>query len=562
MTDFDKNFEKYLNLYLDGRLDEAEAEAFEKYLQGNPDKAGELEAYKTLDYTAKGEKLPDLPEGYWEGLNSRINSRIAGIDLEKSGWRKFRAFMRGELFSFHKGMKYAAAVVSIALVVLISRNIMDQSSPTEFAKDKMMEERIEESELSVDSADQPIFIDLAQLPPPDFEPEVEEAMDMPVEAAKVETFADDTDKKGIISEEKPTPAVEQTATEIMSSKIEEPKTITAEPVEDSSLKEVQIIKGGFDAEYGNIKSGLGAKPEGTDEIRLDDMQIPAPAEENKLTSESVDMQPKVSPTSIPIGKSDEIHLSSVDEIVLDTQRMTEKKAVHDSDAVLREDIIISKKLDRDSYDDILVPVPLGDDTATESSGPPEYKPLAELQSIQLGYAGEDTSGIRLPDTLVAKMSDTGQYRYGEEELDATLYHPEAVRAKKLPSDLTLDDFPQLSRVKYGFIEKIAKSDGGGITAMADQPESEIIDSLESLTNLREEGDRLLVQYERTLVPEIKAQLFLDIIDQYFQVAKLSRDIRDIDKCQKLLRLASQMGLMDFREFEAYTDSLNMIQGRK
>ncbi|MBD3218234.1 MAG: hypothetical protein GF310_08155 [candidate division Zixibacteria bacterium] len=120
MNDFDKDFEKYLNLYLDGRLDEKEAEEFEKFLAQNPEKAEDLEAYKTLDYTAKGELLPELPEGYWEGLESRVNKRIEKIPEYKSSWVGFKE----KYFSFNRFMKIAASATVIVMAFMVSWHLI------------------------------------------------------------------------------------------------------------------------------------------------------------------------------------------------------------------------------------------------------------------------------------------------------------------------------------------------------------------------------------------------------------------------------------------------------
>lgn len=547
MIDFDKNFEKYLNLYLDGRLDKSEAEAFEKYLLENPEKAGELDAYKTLDYTAKGEKLPDLPKGYWEGLNTRINSRIAKIDIEKSGWRKFWAFMRGEMFSFHRGMKYAAAVVSIALVILISRNIMYETSPTEFARDRTLEEGKEEVSYITKPAKEPIT-----------ESAIE--MDVPVDAEESEAIKDDMAEKKALGGEELESGTEQLAKKMASPEEEEPKAIAPGPVEDTSLEEVRQIKGGFDTENGDKKLGVISKPEGTDEIRLDDMtalpepQVDLPAVETEDIEKTIGVVRK--------GKGDEVQLSSTDEIAIESRSIGEDSAIPDSIAVFGEEMTISIEMEPATPDDYQIAIPLTDSLAVDSLTAPDVMSMGELQSIQMAGVGVDTSGVRLPDSLLSKMSDTGEYRRGEDELDTTLYHYDAVRAKRSPSDMTLDDFPQLSRVKYGFIEETATPDGDGITVMANQPEPALAESEESLRNMRKEGDRLLSEYERTLVPEVKALLFMDIINQYLKVSRLSKDSRDINRCQKLLRTASQMGLMTFRESEAYTDSLDMIRRDK
>jgi hypothetical protein len=120
MNDFDKDFEKYLNLYLDGRLDDKEAEEFEKFLAENPERAEELEAYKTLDYTAKGELLPELPDGYWEGLESRINKRIEKIPEYKSSWVGFKE----KYFSFNRFMKIAASATVIVMAFMVSWHLI------------------------------------------------------------------------------------------------------------------------------------------------------------------------------------------------------------------------------------------------------------------------------------------------------------------------------------------------------------------------------------------------------------------------------------------------------
>jgi hypothetical protein len=130
MNRFEKDFEKYLNLYLDDRLDESEAAEFEKYLAENPEKAAEHEAYKTLNFTAKGELLPDLPEGYWQGLESRIKSRVAGLPESRGFWARFAE----KYFSFNRTIKVAATALTIATVILISRHFVLSTKVTDMAE--------------------------------------------------------------------------------------------------------------------------------------------------------------------------------------------------------------------------------------------------------------------------------------------------------------------------------------------------------------------------------------------------------------------------------------------
>ncbi len=134
MNDNDKDFEKYLNLYLDGRLGEREAEEFEKFLAENPEKAEELEAYKTLDYTAKGELLPELPEGYWEGLESRINKRIEKIPEYKSSWVGFKE----KYFSFNRFMKIAASATILLMAFMVSWHLIKGFRVLDTGADEVM----------------------------------------------------------------------------------------------------------------------------------------------------------------------------------------------------------------------------------------------------------------------------------------------------------------------------------------------------------------------------------------------------------------------------------------
>ena len=134
MNNLEKDFEKYLNLYLDSRLDEKEAEEFEKFLAENPEKAEELEAYKTLDYTAKGELLPELPEGYWEGLESRINKRIEKIPEYKSSWVGFKE----KYFSFNRFMKIAASATVIVMAFMVRWHLIKGFRVLDTAEDEMV----------------------------------------------------------------------------------------------------------------------------------------------------------------------------------------------------------------------------------------------------------------------------------------------------------------------------------------------------------------------------------------------------------------------------------------
>jgi hypothetical protein len=149
MKDFEKDFERYLNLYLDGRLDEKEAGEFEKFLAENPERADELAAYTTLDSTARGESLPELPEGYWEGLESRINKRIEQIPEYKSSWVGFKE----KYFTFNKFMKIAASATIIVMAFLVSWHLIRGFSVLDTARDEVIE--MEKKPAVLDLEEQP-----------------------------------------------------------------------------------------------------------------------------------------------------------------------------------------------------------------------------------------------------------------------------------------------------------------------------------------------------------------------------------------------------------------------
>ena len=135
MTDFSKDFEKYLNLYLDNMLDAETSAEFEQFLQDNPEMAVELEALKDIDSSAKSESLPELPEGYWEGLNSRIDTKISKINSEKLGlWARFSKYLHEHLFGFVPAARIASITLAILTVALISRNFIGDFHVTDMVE--------------------------------------------------------------------------------------------------------------------------------------------------------------------------------------------------------------------------------------------------------------------------------------------------------------------------------------------------------------------------------------------------------------------------------------------
>ncbi len=135
MTDFNKEFEKYLNLYLDGEMDPEETREFEKFLQSNPDRQAEFDQYRLLDRAARDEEIPDLPSGYFEGLNARINARIERESEPEAG-RSFWGFLGSWVQSINRGFGIAAGILTIAAVVLISRHFMGDTEITKMVPEE------------------------------------------------------------------------------------------------------------------------------------------------------------------------------------------------------------------------------------------------------------------------------------------------------------------------------------------------------------------------------------------------------------------------------------------
>jgi len=134
MNDFGKDFERYLNLYLDGRLSAEERGAFEDYLSHHPEQAREVLAYRALSDTARRDKTPQPAAGYWEGLESRIMARLERLP-EKRSWlsRQIEA-ITAWLTSYHIVFRYVAVAITVVVIALLSYQFFGKTRVTDLAE--------------------------------------------------------------------------------------------------------------------------------------------------------------------------------------------------------------------------------------------------------------------------------------------------------------------------------------------------------------------------------------------------------------------------------------------
>ncbi len=500
MKKFDEDFEKYLNLYLDDLLDEGEAAEFEKYLEENPERLAELEAYRTLDFTAKGEMLPDLPEGYWEGLESRINKRVAALPETRGYWAAFAQ----RFFSFNKSIKVAATALTLITVFLISRQFIVGTRISDFA------------ERQPESMPQPALLRSEPPAAPGMEEAQEpeagatagmESMNEPEEGAYADTMTDRILKEDIDSERKKEFALQQNA----------PQT----------------------DDIGDIVKSMPPP----------DIRVPGPIEiEEEFPAPAITAKTKLQKVDLAAGEyrdaesGNQVALQSLaDEIIAETHKQ----------------IPDSTKKDTAKYN-VATAVP--DSLAVNPLIGPDEEPLKDSmgkyqdKSVKMDTikGGAESDFIKRGQniTVQPKSTDLGE----ADNLRTTDgIYPAA--------PLTLRDFPYLPPDEYSFTNPAPEE---RITTKFDKSmEGYITDTLREKDNLlRLEGDSLLQAYNIASEPVKKLELFRQIIKMYLVVIQESKSEPEAVEVQNLLKLGLDNNLIYYPEYNTYRDSLKVYLREK
>jgi anti-sigma factor RsiW len=99
-----KDWRVCISGYLDGELDPAEREAFEREAARDPELARELEALRALKEVTSGMKLSEFPDyvwdRYWEGTYNRLERRIGWLFLSLGA----AALLAGGLYELVLGL--------------------------------------------------------------------------------------------------------------------------------------------------------------------------------------------------------------------------------------------------------------------------------------------------------------------------------------------------------------------------------------------------------------------------------------------------------------------------
>jgi len=119
-----KDFEKLIHLYLDQKLDEQKKKEVEKHLEECQKCRERFEALKLVEEKAKGIKIPEPGDAYWESFSQRVRERIASKQKQPFGV-KVKDFFATIFVLSPSRLKVAAAVASLVLVFIIGKLYID-----------------------------------------------------------------------------------------------------------------------------------------------------------------------------------------------------------------------------------------------------------------------------------------------------------------------------------------------------------------------------------------------------------------------------------------------------
>jgi hypothetical protein len=119
-----EDFDELIYLFWDGRIDERKKEELEKHLSTCERCKEKLALLESIEKGAKGIKIKEPSQEYWDTFSSRVRERIIA-QKEESFLFKFKKAFEG-IFTFSPlKIRIAAGVVSIVLVFIVGKLYMD-----------------------------------------------------------------------------------------------------------------------------------------------------------------------------------------------------------------------------------------------------------------------------------------------------------------------------------------------------------------------------------------------------------------------------------------------------
>jgi len=497
MTDFSKDFEKYLNLYLDNRLEPDMADQFEKYLADNPELALELDSLQKIDTAAKSDASPDLPEGYWEGLHARIDTQVGKIATEKLGLvSRIKIYLKDRLFHFVPAARIASITLAILTVALISRNfigdfhVTDMVEAPQALKEVVKDEPVRQSEFA--EPDEYLSEDVVDM------------QDEDVETTYEETIGDAAlEKKALEGDAGKSLSLSETEEADITAEIPAPVPEDVSPVSDSAfleeLERSKAIAKKYKLPYENGFDDLSANARVADSMA------------KELFGERKDSD------------------TSKEEL--------EKKFIRSGSDPWSSDGKLIDTFDvRGGY--------LG---MTEADHPEIV--LDEAQSIE--EAKKEKSGKGMIE------SSSMEGRPGEAEMDTTLYLKDGHEVARNADDLVLTDFPQLS----WDARAVEKKSSGYNSAIKPKNQTVVDESVKMVPQdvfLKNELDSVIILYNLENDTDRKINYFREIVDRAFELTKIDTTEDNLRHLKKLINQALSLGIIDQEKYEEYKKDLPIL----
>jgi len=256
-----KDFERLIHLFLDQELDEQKREELEKHLAECQKCREKFETLKLVEEKAKGIKIPEPEEAYWERFSQRVRQRIISRQKQPFG-AKLRGFLTNIFVFPPTRLKVAAVVASLILVIIVGKLYIDYRGT--------VPERVKYAEKETTKGEAPkMEKKIAAYAPEETAP--------PMEETKIEKQKAPDTKKGAIEEkrEKPAPAVKP-----------EPKGIDAGKGAELMAKKAVIRDVGKKAPVPEVMEQEVAKPIEKEEAPKAAMRVMADLEDKKAKPES------------------------------------------------------------------------------------------------------------------------------------------------------------------------------------------------------------------------------------------------------------------------------------
>lgn len=219
-----KDFEKLIHLYLDGKLDEQKRKEVEKHLAECQKCREKFESLKLVEEKAKGIKIPEPGDAYWESFSQRVRERIISKQKQPFGV-KVKDFFATTFVLSPNRLRVAAAVASLVLVFIIGKLYIDYRGT--------VPERLKPVEVEAPVVEPPQIEEEKPSPAPEKPaPKREKKRVVEQKAAEIK---EEASKEEV---EKPTPPVQPEPKEVTAGKGAE--LITKKPIIGSMRKTVAV----------------------------------------------------------------------------------------------------------------------------------------------------------------------------------------------------------------------------------------------------------------------------------------------------------------------------------